>query len=97
MTTYVFCGSQSVIGNVVEMKRFGQRVDLDDQIAQEAIAGGCPLLVAEEFDAIGFSDEELKKYGDVHARASAPSEFVEKARLAWVRISEIRSDIERGI
>lgn len=92
--TFVFCGSQSVIGGVVELKAFGQRVDLEEGIARDAIIGGCPLLPVEEFDAIGFTDAELKRFGDVHARAAAPAEFVEKARLAWGRVAEIRAEYE---
>lgn len=92
--TFVFCGSQSVIGGVVELKAFGQRVELEESIARDAIVGGCSLLPAEEFDAIGFTDAELKRFGDVHARASAPAEFVDKMRLAWGRVADMRAEYE---
>jgi hypothetical protein len=57
--TYVFCGAHAHIGDV-ELFRFGQRVELDSKVAAEAIAGGCSLLPAADFDAIGFTPEELK-------------------------------------
>ncbi len=67
--TYVFLGAISeVLGAGIKLTRFGQRVELPPQIAEETkMHGGLPCIPAEQFDAI-FDPKDpntakwLKKY-----------------------------------
>lgn len=91
-----FLGTQAVVAGVAELKTLGQSVELEPDFANELIAGGLALLPDEEFAELGFSAEELKRYGDAFARAAAPAEFGAKLRAGWVRVAEIRAELEGG-
>lgn len=88
---YVYIGTESDIG-AIQLRSFGQHVELDPETAREAIAGGCPILPVEEFDAIGFDAEEIKAFAKPGPRAGAPDAFHEKHHAAMLRVHAIRED-----
>ena len=92
MTTFVFLGAYSeVLGAGIKLTRFGQRVDQPPEIAGETkLAGGLPCIPAEQFDAIGFTAEELRKYGPVAAHENAPPEFLAKNAQALQILHALR-------
>lgn len=94
--TYRFIGTTAQIAGVADLKTLGQSVELSEDLFRDAVLGGCPLLPAEEFDALGFTAEELKRYGDAYGREHAPAEFFDKLRAGWVRAAKIRADFEGG-
>ena len=81
MALYRFIGSLAEIGDI-ELREFGQPVELDDQLAKEAVAGNCAIIRDEEFQAIGFTADELRKHKYVGARQNAPAEFKRKFATA---------------
>jgi hypothetical protein len=68
-TTFVFLGAHSeVLGAGIKLTRFGQRVDLPPDLAEQTkMHGGLPCIPVEQFDAI-FDPKDpqtalwLKKY-----------------------------------
>lgn len=106
--TYVFLGSLSEVhapGTAgIKLTRFGQRVELTEELAEQTKQhGGLPCIPAEQFDALGFTPAELKKYALAasHDRYEigpdgkllifkAPEEFLEKKRNALTILHEIR-------
>lgn len=91
---YRFLGSESEIHGVAKLTRVGQSIQLEASVAREAITGGCSLLPEVEFDALGFTDEELREFGGTYGRAAAPPEFIAKLRAGWVRVAELRAELE---
>jgi hypothetical protein len=92
MTTYVFLGAFSeVLGAGIKLTRFGQRVELPSEIADETkLRGGLPCIPADQFDAIGFTPEELRKYGPAAAQENAPADFAAKKQQALEILHAIR-------
>jgi hypothetical protein len=78
--TYRFIGTYSEIHGVAELKELGQSVQLDEQLFSEAIKGGCAIVPSDDFDAAGFTPDELRKYKYAGPRQSAHEEF--KGKLA---------------
>jgi hypothetical protein len=82
---YVFCGSApSQMRGVFEMKAFGQQIELTDDQARDASIGGSAICPEDEFDRLGFTAEELRKYGPFGTHPNAPAEWQEKRRAALV-------------
>lgn len=94
MTSFVFLGAYSeVLGAGIKLTRFGQRVDLPPEFAQQTKhPRGLPCIPAEDFDAIGFTAEELRKYGPVQTHDGAPAEFQEKKRAALQVLHDLRGE-----
>jgi hypothetical protein len=90
--TVVFLGAYSeVLGAGIKLTRFGQRVDLPPEIAEETKhPRGLPCIPAEDFDKIGFTADELKRYGVADSHANAPAEFLAKKQQALAILHSIR-------
>jgi hypothetical protein len=101
-TTFVFLGALSeVLGAGIKLTRFGQRVELLPDLADETKrAGGLPCIPAVEFDAIGFTPEQLRKFGPTATHENAPAEFQTKKQQALAILHAIREknalDLQQG-
>ena len=82
----------SVVG--VPDERFGQKVQLAEDVAITAIAGGAALLPEEKFVAVGFTDEELKDYAYPGQREGAPEAFAAKLLAARIAVHDCRLALE---
>jgi hypothetical protein len=87
--TFVFVSRSvsEVLGAGIKLSRFGQRVELASPFAEETkLHGGLPCIPAEEFDAINFTDAELKS-----AKWENPMpSFLEKEKQALAVLHKIR-------
>ena len=85
-------GANSVIGYMsrrpIELKSYGQRVELTEDQARDAIRGRVALLTEEEFDALLHTPEELKKYARFESHLHAPPEFLDRRSKAWSKVLE---------
>jgi hypothetical protein len=87
MSQYRFVGTSCEIWDTpYKFTRFGQLVDMPDDLAKSAIASGAALMPASDFDALGFAPDELKKYAKVPSHAKAPASFLSKRDAAWVKL-----------
>lgn len=96
---YRFVGAESTVGNLT-MRRFGQRFNMQEKVAETCIKGGCALIPEEEFNAIGFTEEDMKVWSDPMVRdgdvpskkeeAERKSAFITKRAMARERFVEIR-------
>ena len=96
MTTavYVFVGSApSHMMGVFSMREFGQRIALTEEQAKDAVLGGSALVKAEEFDALGVTAEEQRKYGPFGAHETAPAEFTAKRKAALLAVHALREEL----
>jgi len=94
--TFNFLGSESIIGENHRLQSFGQAVDLAGPEAANAILGGCALLDGGTFDQIGFNRDELAKYGSLALHERAPSEFLEKKKVALIAAHALRERLAAG-
>jgi len=92
--TYYFVGSNSDIGESIRLIRFGQAVELSDELAREAVLGGCALVADADFQEIGFTLKELETFGSVGSHERAPAEFIEKKKRALVAVHNLRARFE---
>lgn len=97
MSIYRFVGSHSEMGDK-KLTKFGQTIELSESEGPLAIgthnAPGPPLLPAEEFDAIGFTEQELSLYSDPYTHSVANEAFQAKKRKALERLHEMRERAE---
>jgi hypothetical protein len=91
-----FLGSESSIGDDIELKTFAQSIELSDELAKLAILGGCALLDETAFDQIGFDKADLEKFYSVGEHARAPAEFLEKKKAALIAAHDLRERLENG-
>jgi hypothetical protein len=97
-TTFVFLGGVSeVLGAGIKLTRFGERVELPPDLAAETkLHGGLPCIPAAAFDALGFSDDDLKRYGPTAAHGNAPEAFLAKKIKALEALHAIRERPSSG-
>lgn len=91
---YRFVGTYSEIGGYPDLTKFGQAIELPEDLGTDLIRRNTPLLPDAEFKALGFTDKELADHAYVGSHADAPVEFLDKKRKALVRLHEIRSKPE---
>jgi hypothetical protein len=91
---YNFVGSNSDIGESIRLTRFGQAVELSDELAREALLGGCALVAAADFQEIGFTPKELETFSSPGSHERAPVEFIEKKRQALIAVHNLRARFE---
>jgi hypothetical protein len=75
MTTFRFVGTSVSTVAGVELKRFGQKIQLDQP-------GKTPLVPADVFNKL-FTEKEVVQYNTPARIANAPEAFVAKLRKAW--------------
>lgn len=77
--TYRFLGTEAEIPGFRKLQRYGQKVELDPEVAKDFIigagstsghAGACALLPEEEFQVIGFTTAELLHFSTPDAQVS---------------------------
>lgn len=90
---YCYAGYVSEIGGK-KLSQVGQALNLTQEQAEEYIRGGCVLIPKETFDEIGFTDDELRRFGGVDGRGSAPQEFLDKLALAVSEYDRLRAQFE---
>lgn len=79
MKSYRFVGTLADVGGV-RLDRFGQKVQLPAADAKHE--RGPAVIPEEEFERIGFTEEELTKFAFPGPRSEAPPEFQKKINAA---------------
>lgn len=64
-------------------KAYGQLVEMPDDVAQKAMEGRIALVPAKEFDSLGHTQDELKKFSRFESHRLATPEFLTKRAEAW--------------
>jgi hypothetical protein len=97
MKPYFFVGSYCEIdGGRVKLERFGQRIELPDELAATVVRGGGAVLPEAKFDEIGFTEQELKQYAYPGQRLGAPEAFNAKVVEAHRAFCEYREQVKNG-
>jgi len=87
MSSYRFVGSyQHIFDTPFELKRFGQLIEMPDDLARKSVSDGAQLIPPADFDAIGFTAEELKRGVDT-------PELAAKKRQAWAALQAFRQSL----
>ena len=79
---YYISNQQSQLGDK-KLEKLGESIDLTPEDAEHHIRGGCALLSEEEWQSLGISDDERKKYEEPGKRINIPHEFTEKLKKGW--------------
>ena len=95
MAQFVFVGARTELPNL-KLERFGQAVELPEAAAENIIAGGGALLPKDDFDALGFTEQEVSLYAYPAPRAQAPQVFHVKYSEAIARFAELHETIKSG-
>ena len=111
MAIYKFIGTEAEIGGV-RLRRLGDSITLSESRAEDIIlgagseqgfAGGAALIPEEFFDKLGFTEQELKRWGSVSARdalagssAEAVVEFRRKHKAGLEALHEHRVGLEQA-
>lgn len=79
----------------IQFSRYGQLVEMDEQLFYDISAGllgaRLPLLLDDEFQQIGHTSEELIKFANPARHEFATPEFAEKVKKVNKRLLEIHS------
>jgi hypothetical protein len=71
-------------------KKFGQLVALPEALATELILDAKPFMTDEQFQTYGFTEDELKKWWNVHNHGHAPADFQAKRNKIWADLPALR-------
>jgi hypothetical protein len=94
---YVFVGSNVAdMRGVVQFRSFGQAAELSAEQARDLSVGGAAIVPAAEFDALGVTPEELRKFGAFGALEFAPAEFQQKRGAAIAAAEKFRAAAEKA-
>lgn len=89
-----FVGTEVEIG-AIKLNRFGERIMLDESIACD-VRKAAPLITEDEFNSIGFTDEDLKVWADpMVARCHQPAADSEQAHN--LEMFEMRKDMAQQV
>lgn len=91
-----FCGLETHIANIV-LNQFGMTVDMDPQLAHDALLGQVGLLPEAEWAKCGITDEEIEAHPDYNShRNEAPdSDFNRKKSLVHQAAVAFRLQYEK--
>lgn len=96
MGNYVYVGSISTIGDK-KLNRVGQRFECSEKHFAELVTAGCVALIPQEyFDSVGFTTEELDRYGTEGSQVLGPSSFQDKLSKARDLFRDIRRKLKSG-
>ena len=93
--TFHFLGTEAHIQGR-KLERFGQTIELTPADGAQQIAGNMPILPAAEFQACGFTAEELERYAYPGPRSEPEPEFERKWLCARVKLHETRAHLLAG-
>lgn len=97
MKPYFFVGSYCEIdGGRIKLERFGQRIELPDEVAETVVKGGGAILPEAKFQEIGFTEQELSLYAYPGQRAGAPEVFNQKVAAAHREFCLYREQVKNG-
>lgn len=95
MVSLRFVGTfYAILGTPYTMKKFGQIVSLPEDLAKEKILDGAPLLPPDKFDALGFTEDELRTWWNTERQHAAPAPFHEKKAAAFKALAEYRESLK---
>lgn len=89
MRSYKYFGNaEAEVGlgrNAIVLKKFAQQVMLSDDTARDILNAGGGILLAEDFDRVGFSPIQIKDKRERKGEA-----YMEKHRIAFAKMVETR-------
>jgi hypothetical protein len=92
MSTYRFIGASACVGSR-ELTQFGQKVLLTAEQATAAVCGGAAILPETVFLALGFTDEELRRYAFAGSHPRATSAFLGKKDAALTEFRALQRSL----
>lgn len=87
---YRFLGDWAELEGIVRLSRFGQQVELTDEVAHKAVAENLPIVPEDIWEGLDISDEECKRYPNAIQQNRAPADFLEKKGKALIALQDYR-------
>jgi hypothetical protein len=100
MPQYRHVGTQLMYhqdGRLITVKSFGQPVELDEQLATELRRQNAPLLSSDQFQTLGFTDDELKRWASSLTWRNAPKDFLAKVEAAHELVRKNAQDAKAQV
>ncbi|MDE2103019.1 MAG: hypothetical protein KGL39_37590 [Patescibacteria group bacterium] len=95
MGMYRFVGSYCEIdGGRIKLERFGQQIELSDEVAEVVVKGGGAIIPEAEFEQIGFTEQELSLYAYPGQQSGAPEAWITKRKAAHLAYHNHRQQKE---
>jgi len=95
MAKYHYLGAHCAIsgdGYAHVLTQFGQPVELPEAAAENHAIHGARLVPAADFEAVGFTSEELEQNSDLFVHhLTADEAFLEKRKAAWDAADRFRA------
>jgi len=80
---YVGGAPAELLDSPFKFTRFGQTVEMPDDLAEHAIAHRVPLIPVEIWDSVSVTDAELKRHARFESHVQASPEFISKRDALW--------------
>jgi len=95
MGKYRFVGSYCEIdGGRIKLERFGQQIELPDEVAEIVVKGGGAIIPEADFEKLGFTEQELSLYAFPGQQVGAPDAFTVKHHAAHVAFHDHKQAVE---
>lgn len=102
MPNYRYVGSAKavIMDTPYEFAKYGQLVDLPDEMVQKAIVErGIPLIPAAEFDLLGHDPKELQYHGRFETHETTHPKYPDfhfKKQHGWAKAAEHRATMVKA-
>jgi hypothetical protein len=94
-STYRFCGSLTEAGEL-RLTKFGQAVELSDELASLIVLGGGSILPSADFAKAAFTEQELSLYSNTASHSEGNRAFQAKKKIVMTACHELRTRLEAG-
>lgn len=71
----------------------GSVFEMSEEMGRQAVLHGAALLPKDRFEAIGFTEPEIKAYPNARVQAGAPASFHAKLLAARIALHEYRAEL----
>lgn len=95
MSKYRYVGGSKaeIMDTKYAFTSFGQLVEMDDELAEHAIANRVHLIPADAFEGENIPADQLKKYARFETHSVAPADFIAKRNSMWVKAQVHRDSV----
>ncbi len=90
---YVGGAPAEIMDSPYKFTRYGQLVEMPDELAEHAIAHRVPLVPVPVWESVSVTDSEVKRHSRFETHVQASPEFISKRDALWRKFVEFHAEV----